>query len=114
LPPLILVDATGVPVPLGNPTVVLYSIPYAVTAEHPSEVIVPASVAETWVIFEAAPVVNAGAFIPEPEAATLIDVAPPPPTAISPSYVCTAVGVNFTNISCVKEPPGCVKLKEVV
>lgn len=41
-------------------------------------------------------VVISDALTPLPDAATLIDVAPPPETAIEPEYDCTSVGLNFT------------------
>ena len=53
--PLKLVEGTAVPEPLGNPFIKLYSTPYAVIAEHPFAGIVPATVAETVVIADAAP-----------------------------------------------------------
>ncbi len=37
-----------------------------------------------------------GEFSPVPDAATVIDDAPPPLTTILPLYDCTTVGVNFT------------------
>ena len=70
------VDATGVPLPFGKPAVVLYSIPYAVTAVQPADVIVPALVAELVVMALAVPVVRAGVELtPLPDAATLMDAA---------------------------------------
>ena len=36
------------------------------------------------------------ALTPAPDAATFIEVAPPPDTGIFPLYDCTATGVNFT------------------
>jgi len=54
-------------------------------AVQPVTVIVPAQVAEFVVMALAAPVVREGAeFTPAPDAATLIDAAPPPPTTIFP------------------------------
>ena len=85
LPPAKLPEATGVPVPLGKPADVLYSIPYAVMAEQPVEVIVPAQVAELVVMALAAPVVKVGIELtPDPVAATLIAEAPPPEMLILP------------------------------
>ena len=53
-------------------------VPHAVVA-------VPAKVAELIVIKLAAPVVTTGnGLIPDPVAATFIEVAPPPPTGILP------------------------------
>ncbi len=58
---------------------------------------VPATVAEALVMPEAAPVVTMGASsLPLPEAATLMPLAPPPPTEMLPLYVATATGLNFT------------------
>ena len=86
LPPAILVEATCVPVPNGKLLVVLYSIPYAVTAEQPLADIEPAAVAVVWVMALAAPVTTVAIELtPEPAAATLTVVAnPPPATGIFP------------------------------
>ena len=54
-------------------------------AVHPVAEIVPGTVAVVVVIPLAAPAVTVGAvFTPLPETATLIEVAPPPPTDIFP------------------------------
>jgi hypothetical protein len=73
-------------VPFAKPLVRLYSIPYAVTAEQPLDVIVPANVAVVVVIAEAAPVVTVGAVLIQfPITATFTAaVVPPPPTGIFP------------------------------
>ncbi len=84
--PLRLVLATWVPVPLAKPGVVLYSMPYAVMAPQlPVVFSVPATLAEELVMAEALPVATVGAvFTPLPLAATLMPVAPPPPTGMFP------------------------------
>ena len=84
--PMRFVLGTAVPVPFAKPNVVLYSMPYAVTVpQMPVVLIVPATVAEEVVIAEAVPVVTIGAVsTPLPIAATLMLVAPPPPTRIFP------------------------------
>ena len=72
-PALRLVEATCVPVPLINPLIRLYSIPYAVTAVQPVADMVPAQVAVVCVIAVAPPVVTEGKlFTPAPVAVALI------------------------------------------
>ena len=75
--PLRFVEATAVPVPLGNPFVKLYSTPYAVNAEQPLDGMLPAKVADEVVIADEPPVVTVGTELtPAPVAATLIAFAP--------------------------------------
>ncbi len=83
--PVKLVEGTAVPVPLGKPLVILYSTPYAVTAEQPIEGMAPARVAEVCVMALPAPLVtDAAVLTPEPTAATLVAGAPAPVTGIFP------------------------------